>query len=143
MLFSTTHTSKETYSFIELDKEKLNSHLKFCFLTLQTHIFFLLLFYFVGAPLKNEMVQISPNISATNTAELIWICQGDPIRQETIFRYILFAIKTFKISNWLLCNSFYELDPLACDLIPNLLPIGPLLSSAFRENQLETCTMRT
>ncbi|KAF8389725.1 hypothetical protein HHK36_024244 [Tetracentron sinense] len=38
-----------------------------------------------------------------------------------------------KVSNWVLCNSFYELDPLLHDLIPNLLPIGPLLSS----NRLE------
>ncbi|KAL5544586.1 hypothetical protein UlMin_008370 [Ulmus minor] len=84
-----------------------------------------------GAPLKNETIQISPNISGINTSELIWRVPGDPIRQNIIFGYVHSSNRAIKISNWLLCNSFYELDPLACDLIPNLLPIGPLLSSKF------------
>ena len=32
-----------------------------------------------------------------------------------------------KQCNWLLCNSFYELDSLALNLIPKIMPIGPLL----------------
>ncbi|XP_034672503.1 UDP-glycosyltransferase 83A1-like [Vitis riparia] len=34
-------------------------------------------------------------------------------------------------SKWLLCNSVYELDSSACDLIPNILPIGPLLAIIY------------
>ena len=30
---------------------------------------------------------------------------------------------------WVLCNSFYELDSYSCELMPNILPIGPLLAS--------------
>ena len=32
-----------------------------------------------------------------------------------------------KLCNWLLCNSFYELDSSACDLIAGIIPVGPLL----------------
>nr|POE91185.1 udp-glycosyltransferase 83a1 [Quercus suber] len=32
-----------------------------------------------------------------------------------------------KQCNWLLCNSFYELDSPACDLIPGIIPVAPLL----------------
>lgn len=34
-----------------------------------------------------------------------------------------------KISDWILAITFYELDSSSCDLIPNILPIGPLLAS--------------
>ncbi|KAH6830440.1 hypothetical protein C2S53_007912 [Perilla frutescens var. hirtella] len=33
-------------------------------------------------------------------------------------------------SNWLLCNTFDELESSACDLNPKLLPIGPLLNNS-------------
>ena len=33
-----------------------------------------------------------------------------------------------KLCNWLLCNSFYELDSLALNLVPGIIPVGPLLS---------------
>ncbi|KAK7855635.1 udp-glycosyltransferase 83a1 [Quercus suber] len=32
-----------------------------------------------------------------------------------------------RLCNWLLCNSFYELDSPACNLIPGIIPVGPLL----------------
>ena len=35
-----------------------------------------------------------------------------------------------RISDSLIVNSFYELEPSACDLIPDILPIGPLLANA-------------
>ncbi|XP_031258416.1 UDP-glycosyltransferase 83A1-like [Pistacia vera] len=81
-----------------------------------------------GTPLTNEKIQISPELPAMIPSEFIWSCPGDPIRQNIIFRYVEYANKAVKNSNWLLCNSFYELDSSICDLIPNLLPIGPLLS---------------
>ncbi|PON68959.1 UDP-glucuronosyl/UDP-glucosyltransferase [Parasponia andersonii] len=71
--------------------------------------------------------------SLSNVAELMWSIPGDPIRQEALFKCVFGAIEAaVKISNWLPYNSFYELDPSACDLIPNLLLLlGPLLSSRF------------
>ena len=41
-----------------------------------------------------------------------------------------------KLCNWLLCNSFYELDLLALNLIPGIIPVGPLLSSNQLENHI-------
>ncbi|KAH9778070.1 UDP-glycosyltransferase 83A1 [Citrus sinensis] len=78
-------------------------------------------------PLKSGMIKISPKLPAMSTDEFIWSVPGDPIRRKILFGYISCAKKTLKICNWLLCSSFYELEPLACDSIPNVLPIGPLL----------------
>ena len=36
-------------------------------------------------------------------------------------------IQSMDFSKWILCNSAYELDSYACELFPNILPIGPLL----------------
>ncbi|KAH9778072.1 UDP-glycosyltransferase 83A1 [Citrus sinensis] len=80
-----------------------------------------------GVPLKSGMIKISPKLPAMSTDEFIWSVPGDPIRRKILFGYISCAKKTLKICNWLLCSSFYELEPLACDSIPNVLPIGPLL----------------
>lgn len=73
------------------------------------------------------MIKISPKLPAMSTDEFIWSVPGDPIRRQILFGYISCAKKTLKICNWLLCSSFYELEPLACDSIPNVLPIGPFL----------------
>ncbi|PIA47846.1 hypothetical protein AQUCO_01400439v1 [Aquilegia coerulea] len=35
-----------------------------------------------------------------------------------------------KSVNWHLCNTSYELEPASFDLVPNVLPIGPLLASS-------------
>ncbi|KAL4633524.1 hypothetical protein ACB092_04G128900 [Castanea dentata] len=47
---------------------------------------------------------------------LPWSCPGDSK-----------ILNHFKLCNWLLCNSFYEYDSPACDLIPGIIPVGPLL----------------
>lgn len=73
------------------------------------------------------MIKISPKLPAMSTDEFIWSVPGDPIRRQILFGYISCAKKTLKICYWLLCSSFYELEPLACDSIPNVLPIGPFL----------------
>ena len=60
---------------------------------------------------------------------LPWSCPGDPKLQEIVFRILLTIAQTMDFSKRLLCNSVYELDYSVCQLIPNMLPIGPLLAS--------------
>ncbi|XP_030936334.1 UDP-glycosyltransferase 83A1-like [Quercus lobata] len=48
--------------------------------------------------------------------------------QNIIFEYYSSRVTHYvKQCNWLLSNSFHELDSLACDLIPGIKPVGPLL----------------
>ncbi|KAF2311228.1 hypothetical protein GH714_021070 [Hevea brasiliensis] len=62
--------------------------------------------------------------------ELSWSFPGVPEVQKLIFaHFIRNLVEHIKISDWLLANSFYELEPLACDFIPDALPIGPLFAS--------------
>ena len=43
-----------------------------------------------------------------------------------------------RLCNWLLCNSFYELDSPTCNLIPGIIPVGPLLLSNQLANHVES-----
>lgn len=77
--------------------------------------------------MKDEFIRLSNEIPAWNTKELVWSFPGDQEVQKLIFEhFIRKTVQNVQISNWLLVNSFYELEQSACDLIPNILPIGPL-----------------
>ena len=64
-----------------------------------------------------------------STNRLPWRVPSDLKFQEQAFRFYLSLIPYTDISGWLLCNYVYELDSSVCELIPNILPIGPLLPS--------------
>jgi UDP:flavonoid glycosyltransferase YjiC (YdhE family) len=82
-----------------------------------------------GTPRKNEKVQLSPNLPALSTADFFWNCPQNLDDQKIMFNYAIAIQQKIKVSNWLLCNWFHELDPSAPDFIPNMLPIGPLLAN--------------
>ena len=64
-----------------------------------------------------------------STNRLPWRVPSDLKVQEQAFRFYLSLIPYTDISGCLLCNCVYELDSSVCELIPNILPIGPLLPS--------------
>ncbi|XP_021614990.1 UDP-glycosyltransferase 83A1 isoform X2 [Manihot esculenta] len=83
-----------------------------------------------GIPMKDEPVSLSSKIPAWKKNEFSWSFPENPQSEKFMFQHLACNTKEdVKISNWLLVNSFYELEPSACDLIPNILPIGPLLAS--------------
>ncbi|OAY47539.1 UDP-glycosyltransferase 83A1 [Manihot esculenta] len=83
-----------------------------------------------GTPMKDELISLSNRIPAWKKNELSWSFHGNPEWEKFVFQhFIRTTIEIVKISNWLLANSFYELEPSACDLIPNISPIGPLCAS--------------
>ena len=82
-----------------------------------------------GSPLNDELICLSKDIPVFSSNRLPWCCPIDPKIQETIFRTLLIIIQKMDFSRWLLSNSVYELDSSACELIPNILSIGPLLAS--------------
>ncbi|XP_050222775.1 UDP-glycosyltransferase 83A1-like [Mercurialis annua] len=81
-----------------------------------------------GIPIQEEPVSISKEIPPWNINELVWNINGDTEVQKFVYRQCVENIPEYiKISDFIIVNSFYELEPSAYHLIPNILPIGPLL----------------
>ncbi|WCJ35861.1 UDP-Glycosyltransferase superfamily protein [Euphorbia peplus] len=77
---------------------------------------------------------ISEKIPVWNTQNVLWRCPNDEELQKFAFRNFLYnAPEDVKYCKTVLANSFHQLETAACDLIPNLLPIGPLFLSDVLE----------
>nr|UXB92765.1 glycosyltransferase [Helleborus thibetanus] len=81
-----------------------------------------------GYPIKDQMVQISPTIPDINTAYFSWFCMHVPVLKELMFKLLVHNNSSLKLADHFLCNSFYDLEPSAFSLIPNLKPIGPIFA---------------
>jgi len=66
---------------------------------------------------------------SVSTEKLVWACVGNKIAQKHIFQLMVKNINSMQKTEWLLCNSTHELEPAAFSLAPQIIPIGPLLSS--------------
>ncbi|XVF08996.1 hypothetical protein REPUB_Repub07fG0052100 [Reevesia pubescens] len=82
-----------------------------------------------GNLIKGESISLSNEIPAWKKSDIPWNISGDPVLGKTIFRLISSGPENVKFTNLILSNSFDELAPSAFKLIPNVLPIGPLLAS--------------
>ncbi|KAL4184302.1 hypothetical protein AMTRI_Chr10g224900 [Amborella trichopoda] len=78
---------------------------------------------------NRSMIQLTPNTPLIDPSHFPWLCVGDTMVQKFIYRYIRQFMKNLEGVEWVLCNSFYELEAATFDSFPNLLPIGPLLQS--------------
>ncbi|KAF6165129.1 hypothetical protein GIB67_000713 [Kingdonia uniflora] len=82
-----------------------------------------------GTPKKNMTITLSPSMPTVNTADFLWNSFGNLSLQHKVFHSILRYNEISKLADWFVCNSFNELEPAGINLVPNLLPIGPLLPS--------------
>ncbi|KAG4914662.1 hypothetical protein JHK87_052219 [Glycine soja] len=82
-----------------------------------------------GTPTKKQVIQLSPTMPSVSTEKLVWACVGNKIAQKHIFQLMVKNINSMQKTEWLLCNSTHELEPAAFSLAPQIIPIGPLLSS--------------
>ncbi|XP_057802727.1 UDP-glycosyltransferase 83A1-like [Salvia miltiorrhiza] len=72
-----------------------------------------------------DMIRLSDEIPGWRNDEFPWSIPGDLKHQKLFFN----CEQSYKAANrakWLLSNTCYELEPAACDLHPNMLPVGPL-----------------
>ncbi|KAE8659485.1 UDP-glycosyltransferase 83A1 [Hibiscus syriacus] len=81
-----------------------------------------------GTPVKSEMIKLSPDMPPVNTKNFVWVCIGNINAQRNIFKLMIRNNESIKLTDWLLCNSSYELEPAAFAMAPNIKPIGPLLA---------------
>ncbi|KAB2003591.1 hypothetical protein ES319_D11G142600v1 [Gossypium barbadense] len=82
-----------------------------------------------GTPLmKHKMFQLSPMTPVVHPMNFAWLNFGNsPSTQKFMFDFLrLINNKAEETADWVLYNSSSELEPQACNLVPKVLPIGPL-----------------
>ncbi|KAH6820618.1 hypothetical protein C2S53_014420 [Perilla frutescens var. hirtella] len=78
-----------------------------------------------GSVKEVDLIRLSDDIPGWRKDELPRTLSSD-LKSEKI---VIECVKSHEAANkakWILCNTCYELEPAACDLHPNFLPIGPL-----------------
>ncbi|KAK4280158.1 hypothetical protein QN277_011818 [Acacia crassicarpa] len=76
-----------------------------------------------GLPIKNQELQLSPDMPVMDPAKLIWSNLG-----KSFFDRMVQETQTLiSFGQWWLCNTAYELEAGVFSISPKLLPIGPLL----------------
>ncbi|KAH6825053.1 hypothetical protein C2S53_014047 [Perilla frutescens var. hirtella] len=78
-----------------------------------------------GSLKKVDVIRLSDEISDWKKDELPWSTPNDLKTQKIFFECLISNQVAYK-AKWVLWNSCYDLEPAACDLHPNFLPVGPL-----------------
>ncbi|KAJ0099477.1 hypothetical protein Patl1_21779 [Pistacia atlantica] len=87
-----------------------------------------------GTPVGKQMIQLAPGMPTFNSANFVWACIGGSTAQKIIFNIMVENNEYLKKAGFLICNSTFDLEPAAFTLVPQLLPIGPLLASSHLGN---------
>ncbi|XVE56836.1 hypothetical protein DITRI_Ditri04bG0042600 [Diplodiscus trichospermus] len=92
-----------------------------------------------GIIMKDEPISLSKDFPSWSNSDIGWK-SSDPVHQKAILGFYSIVPEYAKFCDWILCNSLHELDSSVLKLIPNVLPIGPLLainhSGVFAGNTL-------
>ncbi|XP_044468881.1 UDP-glycosyltransferase 83A1-like [Mangifera indica] len=82
-----------------------------------------------GTSIERQMIKLGENMPAISSANLIWNI-GDLFTQRSIFQLIAKCTEgTQMAADYLICNTTYELETEAFNVVPKIIPIGPLLAS--------------
>ncbi|KAG9440592.1 hypothetical protein H6P81_020757 [Aristolochia fimbriata] len=81
-----------------------------------------------GEILRSQMIKLSPTMPELSTSDLMWDCMI-PTAKRAVFQLLLKASQTAAFLDGILCNSFPGIEATALDLIPEVVPIGPILST--------------
>ncbi|KAJ4706714.1 UDP-glycosyltransferase [Melia azedarach] len=82
-----------------------------------------------GTIIKKQMIQLAPDMPELSTANFLWATIGDLRTQKIMFDLLFHGVQAMKAAEYLFCNSTYDLESAPFSLVPELLPIGPLLAS--------------
>uniref|UniRef100_A0A1J3CWA5 UDP-glycosyltransferase 83A1 n=1 Tax=Noccaea caerulescens TaxID=107243 RepID=A0A1J3CWA5_NOCCA len=91
-----------------------------------------------GTPKVNKTIQLSPGMPEMETNKLVWVSLKNKESQKNIFELVLQNNKSIESTDWLLCNSVYELETAAFGLYPQILPVGPIGWSQSLEDDEST-----
>ncbi|XP_041007691.1 UDP-glycosyltransferase 83A1-like isoform X2 [Juglans microcarpa x Juglans regia] len=87
-----------------------------------------------GTPMQRHAIQLHSGIPAVYPQNLPWNCSADQSTQKSVFDYVSKYAQAWKLADWWLCNTAYELEPAAFSLLPKLLPVGPIMASDQTRN---------
>ncbi|KAE8734498.1 UDP-glycosyltransferase 83A1-like [Hibiscus syriacus] len=84
-----------------------------------------------GTPLvKDKMFQLPPMTPVIHPAKFLWLnIDTSPSTQKIMFHTSWGNNKAVETADWVVCNSSLELEPEGFNLVPKVLPIGPLPAS--------------
>lgn len=82
-----------------------------------------------GTPIKNQMIQLTPNMPTINTTNFVWTSIGDLTTQNIVFEVMVRNNSSVKVADWLICNSASDIEPAAFKMASEIIPIGPILAS--------------
>ncbi|KAG6509713.1 UDP-glycosyltransferase 83A1-like [Zingiber officinale] len=73
--------------------------------------------------------QLGPGLPFIDATQLTWnFCGGDGRTKKLIFNYIVNNNRAIDVADFIICNSFKELEEPTFRYNPKILPIGPLLT---------------
>ncbi|XP_068656723.1 UDP-glycosyltransferase 83A1-like [Aristolochia californica] len=82
-----------------------------------------------GEVLQDQIIQLSPAMPEMTTSYFIWNCFSDPITKKNVYLLLSGVSRAMTVVDGVLCNSFPGIEAPALSLIPQAIPIGPLLSN--------------
>nr|KYP41620.1 Cytokinin-O-glucosyltransferase 2 [Cajanus cajan] len=83
---------------------------------------------------NKKTIRLSPNMSEMDIGTFFWLHLGDPLNTKGVFVFLGHCLRTLNLAEWWLCNTISELEPGVLNIVPKLLPIGPLLRSNDNTN---------
>ncbi|KAG6513441.1 UDP-glycosyltransferase 83A1-like [Zingiber officinale] len=82
-----------------------------------------------GSPIsEHETFQLGPGMPFINASHFIWNLIGGGRTKEIIFNCILNSNRVIDVAEFIICNSFKEIEEPTFCYNPKILPIGPLLT---------------
>ncbi|CAL9749515.1 unnamed protein product [Musa acuminata subsp. burmannicoides] len=88
-----------------------------------------------GLPMAEGLFELGPGVLPMNTAYLGWNHLGDRTTRSMLFNYIFNNARATAAADFLLCNSFQELEAPVFAFAPSIIPIGPV-RAAHRPGKL-------
>lgn len=81
-----------------------------------------------GLPRRHDKFQLSPGTPSIQTTQFAWNRAGDAEGQRIIFQFVVKNNKLLELAEYVICNTFHEIESPVLTLFPNLPHVGPLLS---------------
>ncbi|CAL9113253.1 unnamed protein product [Musa textilis] len=79
-----------------------------------------------GFPMADGVFHLGPGMLPMNTAYVAWNNLGDRTAQSMLFKYIFNNARATAAADFLLCNSFQELEAPVFAFAPSIIPVGPV-----------------
>ncbi|KAJ6795452.1 UDP-glycosyltransferase 83A1 [Iris pallida] len=83
-----------------------------------------------GLPLKQGVVKLSPDMPPMDTSQFSWNHTTEPKLQKLIYQFVMNNCRATKHAEFIISNSFQELESATFEYMPDVSPIGPLIADA-------------